>query len=28
LPQTDFVFSPRTERGLGNECARALGAGG
>jgi hypothetical protein len=27
LPQTIFVFSPRAERGLGNECARALGRG-
>jgi len=27
LPQTVFVFSPRAERGLGNECARAFGGG-
>jgi len=27
LPQAVFVFSPRAERGLGNECARALGRG-
>lgn len=25
LPQTAFVLSPRAERGLGNECARASG---